>query len=367
MARFFSRGSRRNRSGGSRIIRRLRRVSRRQYLILAVIGVAVIAVLLHRARSSTPQQALSKESGTPSTSIDPKATASGVAKAIRKLAAGPGSASDSSASPSGTVALAASQPVVAPNPAVDVAISQARGLSFQPGQTIAARDKLNGVLSMSMAPAQLQATKDQLSELADKWLFSSTVLAGDNLCETYVVKPNDSLEPIGRRYKVPFETLQHINKIQDPTKLQIGQRIKVVRGPFHVKIYRSTFTLDLYLQDMFVRSFKVALGAQGSETPTGLWRVQEGGKLIQPPWYDKKNNRNYVKTDPDYPLGARWIELDGLDGAAKGRTGFAIHGTKDPDLIGTGVSQGCIRMFDKDVILLYDLMFPLASRVEILD
>jgi LysM repeat protein len=359
MARFFSRGSRKN--------RRLPQLSRRQYIIMAVVGIVGIAVLLHRAHSSTPQQAVSKESGAASNAIDPATTASNAAQELRKLATNHAASSNSNTSPSGTVALAAPKVVVAPNPAVDTAISQARGMASQPGQIIAARDKLEGVLSTSMAAAQLQTAKEQLSDLAEKWLFSSTVLPGDTLCETYTVKPGDSLEAIGRRCKVPYETLMHVNKIQDATKLQAGQQIKVIRGPFHVKIYRSTFTLDLYLQDMFVRSFKVALGAPGSETPTGLWRVQEGGKLIQPPWYDKKNNRNYVKTDLDYPLGPRWIELDGLDGAAKGRTGFAIHGTKDPDLIGTGVSQGCIRMYNKDVILLYDLMYPLASRVEIFD
>jgi LysM repeat protein len=341
--------------------RYLPRFSGRRYIIIAAIGVAVIAVLLHRAHSSTPQQAVAA-----SKVVDPAATASNAATAIRKLAANKGAGSTSSGA-SGTVALSASQPVIAPNPAVDTAISQARELASQPGQTITARDKLNGVLSTSMAPAQLQATKDEMSELADKWLFSSTVLAGDTLCEAYMVKPNEGLEAIGRRYKVPHQILMQINKIQDEHRVPYGQPIKVIHGPFRVKIYRSTFTLDLYLQDTFVRSFKVALGAAGNETPTGLWRVKEGGKLIQPPWYDKKANRNYKPTDPDYPLGPRWIALDGLDGPAKGRTGFAIHGTKDPESIGTAVSQGCIRMHNKDVILLYDLMYPLASRVEIFD
>jgi LysM repeat protein len=356
MARFFSKGSWMNRR-----LPKLR-ISRRQYVIVAVIGVAAVAVLLHRARSSTPAQATAQGVGVAGKTVDPLATALSATKAIRKSVANKNA--DATA---GTVASAAPQPTAAPNPAVDTAIAQARQLSSQSGQIITARDKLNSTLSLSMAPAQLQATQDQLSELSDKWLFSSNVLPGDTVCEMYPVRPGDSLEVIGRRFKVPYETLMHINKIQDATRLQAGQRIKVIHGPFHVKVHRSTYTLDLYVQDMFVRSFKVALGAPGSETPTGVWRVQEGGKLVSPPWFDKKANRNYVKTDPDYPLGPRWIELDGLTGEAKGRTGFAIHGTKDPDKIGTAVSQGCIRMHNKDVILLYELMYPLASRVEIAD
>jgi LysM repeat protein len=351
MAHSFSRGSWLN--------RRFHRFARRQYAVFAVVCVVAITVVLHRAHSSTHREAAAK-------SADPAATASSAAMEIRKLAAKQGTGSPSGKS-SETVALAASQSVTKPNPAVAMAISQARDLASQPGQVIAARDKLSDILSMSMSPAQLQTTKEQLSDLADKWLFSPIVLAGDALCEMYVVKPGESLETIGRRCKVPYETLMHINKIGDARSLQAGQQIKLIHGPFRAKIYRSTYTLDLYLQDTFVRSFKVALGAPGTETPTGLWRVKEGGKLIQPPWFDKKHNRNFKPTDPDYPLGPRWIELDGLTGDAKGRTGFAIHGTKDPESIGTSVSQGCIRMHNDDVLLMYDLLFPLASRVEISD
>jgi LysM repeat protein len=357
MARLFSKGSRKN--------RRLLQL-RRPYIVLAVAGVVIVAVVLHRTYSASPQPTVSK-GGSPEEVVNPEATALNATQKIRKLTTNPGRTPATNESPSGVVTLAAPQMIVTPNPAVDTTISQARELSSQPGQIVAARDKLNSALAMSMTSAQGQATKEQLAQLADKWLFSSIVLPGDTLCEMYTARSGDSLEAIGRRFKVPYETLMHINRIQDPRALQAGQRIKVIHGPFHVKIYRSTFTLDLYVQDMFVRSFRVALGAPGNDTPTGLWRVQESGKMVQPPWFDKRTNRNYVRTDPDYPLGARWIGLDGVDGAAKGRTGFAIHGTKDPDRIGTAVSQGCIRMHDEDVIALYDLMQPVSSKVEVVD
>jgi len=99
----------------------------------------------------------------------------------------------------------------------------------------------------------------------------------------------------------------------------------------------------------------------------GLWRVKDGGKLKQPPWYDKVTNRTYKASDPDYPLGSRWVALDGVSGDAKGRTGFAIHGTKDPDQIGTAGSRGCIRMYNGDAILVFNLLVPLYSKVEVID
>jgi lipoprotein-anchoring transpeptidase ErfK/SrfK len=190
---------------------------------------------------------------------------------------------------------------------------------------------------------------------------------GDQLCESYLVKSGDLLTMIGERYKVPYETIMQINKISSPQGLQAGETVKVVDGPFHVKVYRSTFTMDLYLQTTYVRSFKVGLGKTGMETPTGLWRVKPGGKLVQPIWTNPVDGRTYHPEDPDYPLGSRWIALEGLTGEAKERTGFAIHGTKDPEQIGAQVSQGCIRMHNGDAILIYNLLIPAYSTVEVVD
>ena len=77
--------------------------------------------------------------------------------------------------------------------------------------------------------------------------------------------------------------------------------------------------------------------------------------------------KTYEASDPDYPLGSRWIALDGIAGEAKDRTGFAIHGTKDPNEIGTANSQGCIRVHNGDAIFLFDLLTPALSRVEVVD
>jgi lipoprotein-anchoring transpeptidase ErfK/SrfK len=49
------------------------------------------------------------------------------------------------------------------------------------------------------------------------------------------------------------------------------------------------------------------------------------------------------------PLGARALYLfaDGRD------TGYRIHGTTEPETVGTEVSSGCIRMVNQDIIHLY--------------
>jgi lipoprotein-anchoring transpeptidase ErfK/SrfK len=262
----------------------------------------------------------------------------------------------------------ATTPAVRENSDALKLIAEATTLMDQkPSRIAQARDKLNEALRLPMSAEQRSGVKAQLSKLSEQWLFSRTVVPGDPLCESYLVKSGDLLTMIGERYRVPYEILMQINNISRPTALQAGETIKVVDGPFHVKVYRSTFTMDLYLQNTYVRSFKVGLGKTGMETPTGLWRVKPGGKLVQPIWTNPIDGKTYHPEDPDYPLGSRWIALEGLAGEAKERTGFAIHGTKDPEQIGTQGSQGCIRMHNGDAVLIYNLLVPTYSQVEIVD
>jgi LysM repeat protein len=240
-------------------------------------------------------------------------------------------------------------------------------INSKPARTIDARDKLNEALPMTMSGQQRTFVKEQLSQLANEWLFSPKIFPQDKLCSSYTVRNGDLLSTIGSEHKVPYEILQQINNIGRPEALRAGEKIKVINGPFHARIYRSAFTMDLFLQNTYVRSFRVGLGKRGRETPKGLWRVKPSGKLITPTWTDPDTGKTYKAEDPDYPLGSRWIALEGIEGNAVGRTGIAFHGTKDPNLIGTADSRGCIRLDNGDAILVYNLLVPTFSQVEIVE
>jgi len=260
------------------------------------------------------------------------------------------------------------EPPAEPNSKYSELIDEAVALiNTKPMAVIETRDKLNNILLAPVSDQQRAFVKSRLSELSQKWLFDRNIWPGDHLCKNYRVKPGDLLSNIGKEFKVPYEILMEINNIRRAETLQAGQTIKVINGPFHARIHRSTFTMDLYLQNTFVRSFTVGLGKPGMETPTGLWLVKPGGKLIKPRWTDPVSKRTYEAEDPDYPLGSRWIALEGLKGSAVGRTGFAIHGTKEPGEIGSATSQGCIRLHNGDAILVYNLLMPDFSQVEVVE
>jgi LysM repeat protein len=266
-----------------------------------------------------------------------------------------------------TAPAGAMQVAAEANNAASGLIAQAMALlNQQPPKVIEARDRLNEVLPM-VGGQQRAFVKEQLATLADKWLFSKEIFPEDKRCGSYKVGSGDLLSVIGKRHNVPYEILMQINGIARPEALQAGIAIKVINGPFNVRVYRSTFTMDLYLQNTYVKSFPVGLGKPGKETPTGRWRVKADGKLVKPIWTDPTTGRTYHPEDPDYPLGSRWIALEGIEGAAVGKTGFAIHGTKDPQQIGAPGSQGCIRLHNGDAVFVYNLMMPGVSLIDVAD
>ena len=73
-------------------------------------------------------------------------------------------------------------PDVAPNPEATALIEEAMTLiSDEPSRIIDARTKLTEAFRMPMSRQQRSFVKDQLSALADKWLFSKTIYPDDKL------------------------------------------------------------------------------------------------------------------------------------------------------------------------------------------
>jgi lipoprotein-anchoring transpeptidase ErfK/SrfK len=331
-------------------------------LILAAIIVALVYFNHHRKKqqeqvAQTPEPVLTPESQAPA--AQPTAPE---AQTTTPVTAEPAAIEP-------TPAPAEPNKVIVPDgtsPEAAAVIKQAV-LDKTEGRIILARDQFNRALDMKLSDAVREEVKKHLALLSQKWLMEKTVYPGDTLTELYKVPSGGVLAVIAKKYKVPHECVERINGITNPEKLQAGQVIKMVNGPFMAVISKKTYTMDMYLQGMYVKSYKVGLGKVEHDTPTGKWRSTSGGKLIRPPWTDPDTGRNYQGTDPDYPLGSRWIALEGLDGAAKGRTGFAIHGTKDPETIGTRASRGCIRLFNGDVVEVYDLMEAGVSEVLIVE
>jgi lipoprotein-anchoring transpeptidase ErfK/SrfK len=119
--------------------------------------------------------------------------------------------------------------------------------------------------------------------------------------------------------------------------------------PTIITIDRSSFKLRLFKQLKFSKSYGVAVGAAGYDTPSGRYRIQN--KQVNPswsapnkPWAGLFAGTTVPGGSPLNPLKARWLGI---------ANGVGIHGTGAAYSIGTRASHGCIRMQVPDVIDLY--------------
>ncbi len=248
----------------------------------------------------------------------------------------------------------------APADAVSVAAGRA---ALRRGEQIAGRSLLSRSLAGRAADPAATVVRDELSQMAEAMLFSRAVIPNDPLTGTHIVAGGESLYVIAKRNRITEKLLASINQIDNPSRLRAGARLKIVRGPFRAVIYKSLHRLDIYLGEVYVRSFHVGLGTNGG-TPLGDWHI--GTKLNNPDWTDPTNGTHYAADDPDNPIGEYWIGLECVAGDCLGRTGFGIHGTIDPASIGENMSMGCVRLVPEDIAMLFDLLVRKHSRVEIL-
>ena len=106
------------------------------------------------------------------------------------------------------------------------------------------------------------------------------------------------------------------------------------------------------------RKKAIRYGIAVGEEALAFSGVAKVGRMAEwPSWTPTQNikNRlegipNFVAPGPHNPLGARGLYLF----ANNKDTLFRIHGTNQPDMIGSAVSSGCIRMTNEDIIDLYN-------------
>jgi lipoprotein-anchoring transpeptidase ErfK/SrfK len=134
------------------------------------------------------------------------------------------------------------------------------------------------------------------------------------------------------------------------------------RYPAYIVIDRAAFRLHFYEHLKLARTYEIAVGMEGLETPGGLHKIE--WKQVNPPWYVPKKAwagalaGTVVPPGPADPLKARFMSFDG---------GAGIHGI-DPseyETIGHDASHGCVRMRIPDVIDLYSKT-PVGTPVYII-
>lgn len=112
------------------------------------------------------------------------------------------------------------------------------------------------------------------------------------------------------------------------------------QGEYFVEVYPLQHKLIVWKQGQKVKSYPIAVGNPSTPTPVGEFKVIYKGE-------------NWGEA-----FGPRWLGLNVPWGT------YGIHGTNKPHSIGQHMSHGCIRMRNRDVIELFE-MIPIGTKVTI--
>jgi lipoprotein-anchoring transpeptidase ErfK/SrfK len=132
------------------------------------------------------------------------------------------------------------------------------------------------------------------------------------------------------------------------TKPEVTKGEVAAEYPSYLTLDRSTFTLRLWKHLKLAKSYTVAVGQEGLETPAGLYHIQE--KEENPSWHVPNSAwagslaGQVIPPGPEDPIKARWMGI--FEGAG-------IHGTEELESLGSAASHGCVRMSIPDVEELY--------------
>jgi len=115
-----------------------------------------------------------------------------------------------------------------------------------------------------------------------------------------------------------------------------------------LKINLTERRVYVYRENQVKTSFPIAIGKPGWETPTGRFKILQ---MVRNPAWQHPWNGKIFPPGPENPLGVRWIGF-----WTDGKNTIGFHGTPNEGVMGQAVSHGCVRMRNRDVVSLFELV-----------
>ena len=193
----------------------------------------------------------------------------------------------------------------------------------------------------------------KVAEIIDK--ADKIFMSGKAPCvekKNYTVVSGDSLDRIARKLNTTTGAIQRLNALKSTSAIiHPGQLFQYIDGTWSIKVSKTHYVLILYLNDKLYRIYRISIGKQ-DRTPIGLFMIEN--KTMFPAWTPSGQSIPYG--DPRNILGTRWMALKPVGDTDATLKGYGIHGTTEPETIGTASSQGCVRMLNDEVDELYDFV-----------
>jgi lipoprotein-anchoring transpeptidase ErfK/SrfK len=188
-------------------------------------------------------------------------------------------------------------------------------------------------------------------------------------------------ELVAEKFHTTTDALKKLNPKKNIYKLRKNSKLTVPNvDEFSVKNVKSVYQksdiknhiildsterqLKVFDQnDTLIASYPITIGGQKyiKRDKKKKWEIR---KIVGMPYYvydrsvlkqGKTGSVQYtLPSGPNNPVGVMWISLKHLN--SNRNTHIGIHGTSRPEKIGTGNSNGCIRLSNWDVYHLKDLV-----------
>jgi lipoprotein-anchoring transpeptidase ErfK/SrfK len=171
------------------------------------------------------------------------------------------------------------------------------------------------------------------------------VVAGENGRKLRDNLLTDELNAAVLNANAPRTIVARVNVIKpEVTKSEVAAEY-----PTYLTLDRSSYTLRLFENLKLAKTYTVAVGQEGLETPEGLYQIEAMEE--NPTWHVPESDwagslaGQSIPPGPSNPIKARWMAI---------YEGAGIHGTEETSSLGTAASHGCVRMSIPDVEELYD-------------
>lgn len=272
--------------------------------------------------------------------------------------------------PKGVITEADRQGADLPAVPVDLQLSEAQTGALKKAQALFDRKDFAGAEKAALQA--LEGVTEYSAFYRKVWQLLSEVrwqmvLTGKN--NPYVIshriRSGDSLSAIAEKYFTTIEFLRKKNNISG-SRIFVGRIIRAVPGDWKIVVSKKYRLLKLYQLrkegEKLFAVWEVGIGRMG-KTPVAEFFI--AARMRHPDWY-MPDGRVAKYGTPENQLGDYFLKL--VPSSAPGRPlqGYGIHGAKDESAVGRSLSNGCVRMLNRDVEKLYYLV-PAGCKVSIVE
>jgi len=247
----------------------------------------------------------------------------------------------------------AESPRTRAKPAVDPgfqsAFAEANRL-FDAGQPTAAREAAQALLAQTRDEASVVRVEELLTLIHKQMVFDPLPMAEKT---DHIITRGETLGALAERNGTTVQLIMRSNQLRGNV-IRVGDRLRIFRGTLRVWVDKSDNVMKVYLNDEFFLRYRVGTG-QHSRTPAGHYQITLRQK--HPTWY-RPDGKEIPYGDPENLLGTHYLKLN--------TPGIGLHGTWEPDTIGSQSSAGCVRLLNEHIEELHDLL-PVGTEVVIVE